>query len=331
MPKIRVKNIDVFTTKPFSGNPAGVIPEADGLDTADMKRIAAELNLAECCYIQRPDSAESAFKVRFFTQSVELDLSSHALIAACFVAIEEGRVALQSGVTETHCDTRMGSVPLDIYFDANAGGTGSAPSKDEVPVSCSNGQTGLLRRIMIHQRRDKIKSTNIPIPELAGILGIDEHEIRGTGLPLEILTHGMKQLVIPIMHQDTMLSMRPDLIKLNLLNKRYDIQTNDLFTLEALNADAALYSRTFSPAIGLWEDVGSGSGAGSIAAYLARHGALHPGSIIVEQGSDRDNLARIFVEVGENDGSVIPLRIGGLAVTSIEQNIVLEGETVTVE
>jgi predicted PhzF superfamily epimerase YddE/YHI9 len=329
MSKITVKKIDVFTTKPFAGNPAGVIADADSLDTADMKRIAAELNLAECCYIQRPDSADSCFKVRFFTQSVELDLSSHALIAACFVAMEEGRVELQNGLTEIHCDANIGSVPLDIYFDES--GTSGSPSRDVVPLSCRNGQSGVLRRIMIHQLRDNVKTADIPIPELARILGIDEHEIRGTGLPLEILTHGMQQLVIPIMHQDTVLSMQPDLIKLGLLNKRYGIQTNDLFTLEALNPDAALYSRTFSPAIGLWEDVGSGSGVGSIAAYLARHGVLHPGSIVVEQGADRDNLVRIFVDIGENDGSTIPLRIGGLAVTSIEQEISLDGEKVIIE
>jgi PhzF family phenazine biosynthesis protein len=82
MPKIRVKKIDVFTTKPFSGNPADVIGDADSLDTADMKRIAAELNLAECCFVQRPDSSDSSFKVWFFTQSVELDLGSHVFIAA---------------------------------------------------------------------------------------------------------------------------------------------------------------------------------------------------------------------------------------------------------
>jgi predicted PhzF superfamily epimerase YddE/YHI9 len=331
MSKIAVKQIDVFTTKPFSGNPAGVIPGADGLDTADMQRIAAELNLAESCFIQKPESAESSFKVRFFTQSVELDLSSHALIAACFAALEEGSVALQSGVTEIRCDTKIGGVPLEIHFDAGTVDPDATPSQDEVLLSCRNGQTGKLRRIMIHQLRNDIRSADIPMPELAGILGIDEHEIKGMGLPLEVFTHGLKQLVIPIMHRETLVSMRPDLIKLNLLNKRYDVQTNDLFTLEAMSSDSIAYSRTFSPAIGLWEDLGSGSGAGSIAAYLARHHVLHPGSVIVEQGTDSEHLVRIFVDVGENDGATIPLRIGGLAVTCLEQEISLEGEMVMVE
>jgi PhzF family phenazine biosynthesis protein len=328
MSKITVKKIDVFTTRPFAGNPAGVIADADALDTADMRRIAEELNLAECCYIQRADSVDGSFKVRFFTQSVELDLSSHALIAACFVAVEEGRVTLQSGCTEIRCDTKLGSMPLDIHFDLHVDRT---DSQDEVYLSCRNGQSGVLRRIMIHQLRDNIRSCDVPIPDIARILGIDEHEIRGTGLPLEIYSHGLTQLVIPVIHQDTLFSMQPDLIKLNMLNKRYGIQTNDLFTLEPISPDAAVYSRTFSPAIGLWEDVGSGSGVGSIAAYLARHGVLHPGPIVIEQGTDRENLVRIFVDIEENDGSTIPLRIGGLAVTSIEQEISLEGEKVTIE
>ena len=129
---------------------------------------------------------------------------------------------------------------------------------------------------MIQQKRDDIRPAAIPIKELAGILGFDPHEITATGLPLEILGHGLKQLMIPVMHRNTLLELEPDLVKLNLLNKRYDVQTNDLFTLEAVSGDAVVFSRTFSPAIGLWEDPGSGSGVASIGAYLV-HRAVKRG------------------------------------------------------
>ena len=87
MSKIDVKKIDVFTINPFSGNPAGVITAADGLSGDDMQRIAEVLNLAECSFVQTGGGSGCDFRVRFFTQSTELELSSHALIAACFAMI----------------------------------------------------------------------------------------------------------------------------------------------------------------------------------------------------------------------------------------------------
>ncbi|UCF05871.1 MAG: PhzF family phenazine biosynthesis protein [bacterium] len=329
MRSIEVKKIDVFTMKPFCGNPAGIITMGDGLTTEDMHRIAAELNLAECAFVMSPNSSKSAFRVRFFTQCVELDLSSHALIAACFGVIEDRRLPLHHGITSIQFDTRIGSVPLDIYIDVKDESTDNIMSTDGVHITCADGNSGILRRMMIHQKRDNIQRADIPVPDLANILGVDKQEILGTGLPLEILTYGLRQLVIPMMHQEILLNLKPDLIKLNLLNQQYDIQTNDIFTLEPVSQDATAFSRTFSPSIGLWEDVGSGSGTGSIAAYLIRHAVLVPGPMIIEQGNERDRLARIFIEVGEPQGLNIPLTVGGLAVTSIVQNLKYDAGTVT--
>jgi PhzF family phenazine biosynthesis protein len=330
MREIEVKKIDVFTTRPFCGNPAGIITMADGLTLEDMQRIAAVLNLAECSYVMMPDTPDSIFRVRFFTQSVELDLSSHSLIAACFGVLEEGRIPLQHGITSVQFDTNIGQVPLDIYFDSQPGSMNGSSEQEGVPLTCRNGVSGTLRRMTTHQKRDNIRHADIPVAELASILGVDVHEITGTGLPLEILTHGLKQLIIPMMHQETLLNLKPDLIKLNLMNKRYDIQTNDICTLEPVSPDASVFSRTFSPSIGLWEDVGSGSGCGSICAYLVRHGVINPGPIIVEQGSDPDCLARIYIEVDKPDGNDIALRVGGLAVTSFMQTVNFDTDKISV-
>ena len=46
----------------------------------------------------------------------------------------------------------------------------------------------------------------------------------------------------------------------------------------------AAYARAFSPTIGLWEDSATGTAAGPLAAYLARKGLLHGGTLTVEQG-----------------------------------------------
>ena len=132
------------------------------------------------------------------------------------------------------------------------------------------------------------------------------------------------------MKQDTLVNLHPDLIKLSILNREYDIHTNEIFTLESINPDSSVYTRSFSPAVGLWEDAASGSGTGSIAAYLVRHGLLNAGNIIIESGSYRDFPPRVFIEIDEPVESEISLRVGGLAVTSIVQSINIDAGTVTV-
>ena len=38
--------VDVFTDRPFAGNPLAVFPDADGLTAAQMQAIASEMNLS---------------------------------------------------------------------------------------------------------------------------------------------------------------------------------------------------------------------------------------------------------------------------------------------
>ena len=80
MQDILMKQIDVFTTTPFAGNPAGVIIEGEALPAEAMQAIAAETNLSEIAFITLPTHEEALCRIRFFTQSEEFDLSGHALI-----------------------------------------------------------------------------------------------------------------------------------------------------------------------------------------------------------------------------------------------------------
>ena len=45
---------DVFTDRPFAGNPLSIVLGADDLDPAAMQIIAREFNLSETIFVQRP-------------------------------------------------------------------------------------------------------------------------------------------------------------------------------------------------------------------------------------------------------------------------------------
>ena len=159
-----------------------------------------------------------------------------------------------------------------------------------------------------------------PISEIASTLEIPESEITMTGLPVEIVFNGVCQLVIPVRSSKTLAAMRPDLIKLKLLNLKLGVQTTDIFTTDALNDDCICYSRHFSPAMGMWEDLGSGAGGSSIAAYMLRHGVITSQAAVMEQGPETDKLSRVHIDVRETNGQAIAVQVGGLAVTSMTRS-----------
>ena len=87
---IPIYQVDAFSERPFSGNPAAVClldaPRPDDW----MQNVAGEMNLSETAFV-RP--LENGFSLRWFTPSVEVDLCGHATLAAAHVLWEAGRLA----------------------------------------------------------------------------------------------------------------------------------------------------------------------------------------------------------------------------------------------
>ena len=80
--KQKIYQVDAFTDKLFSGNPAAVCPLEKWLDNETMQNIATENNLAETAfYVKNGDQ----YEIRWFTPAVEVDLCGHATLAAAFV------------------------------------------------------------------------------------------------------------------------------------------------------------------------------------------------------------------------------------------------------
>ncbi|MDD3642387.1 MAG: PhzF family phenazine biosynthesis protein [Candidatus Krumholzibacteria bacterium] len=328
MRELTLKQIDVFSTTPFCGNPALVCSDAGGLSVEDMRRIAAEMNILESTFVSPPESIVSEYRVRSFTPSEEYDFSGHAMIATCFCLVEDGLVNLTDGVTRIAIETNAGVMPVDFHFEAGEDKYRRA-GQDEVPLS-SRGRAGVLRRIMINRTIREFDSVGTSPAEIASILGISEHDIVRSGLPVEIVFNGVRQLLVPVDGARAVASMSPDLIKLRLLNQRLGAKTTDVFSLDTLHEGCVSYSRHFSPAMGMWEDLGSGAGASSIAAYLLRHGVVSARAMVMEQGPEEDKLSRVHVEVKDGESGGIDVKVGGLAVTSMTRRAVIDLDTVTV-
>ena len=80
--KLKLYQVDAFTDKVFSGNPAAVCPLESWLKDDLMQKIAMENNLAETAfYVKNGD----AYEIRWFTPTIEVDLCGHATLGSAYV------------------------------------------------------------------------------------------------------------------------------------------------------------------------------------------------------------------------------------------------------
>lgn len=84
--QLEIFQVDAFSSVPFGGNPAAVIPLQQWLPDDVLQRIAEENNLSETAYFVRNGEA---FDLRWFTPAVEVDLCGHATLAAAWVLFEQ--------------------------------------------------------------------------------------------------------------------------------------------------------------------------------------------------------------------------------------------------
>jgi PhzF family phenazine biosynthesis protein len=98
--------VDAFASRPFTGNPAGVVPLETWLDDASMQRIAFENGISETAFFVRTGPARC--HLRWFTPACEVDLCGHATLAGAFVLFMQLGLA---GETVTF-DSRSG--PLAV-------------------------------------------------------------------------------------------------------------------------------------------------------------------------------------------------------------------------
>jgi PhzF family phenazine biosynthesis protein len=80
--KLPMYQVDAFTSRVFSGNPAAVCPLQKWLEHDLLQAIAQENNLSETAFFVRD---KDGYHIRWFTPVAEVDLCGHATLASAFV------------------------------------------------------------------------------------------------------------------------------------------------------------------------------------------------------------------------------------------------------
>jgi PhzF family phenazine biosynthesis protein len=122
MAQLRFKQVDVFTDKPFRGNPVAVVIGGEELDTATMQRIAGWTNLSETTFLLKSSKAD--YKLRIFTPRKELPFAGHPTLGSAHAALESGFVPRKKKLVQ---ECGAGLIELSVEEDGRIFLKGPAP------------------------------------------------------------------------------------------------------------------------------------------------------------------------------------------------------------
>jgi trans-2,3-dihydro-3-hydroxyanthranilate isomerase len=288
----RFYTLDVFTTTRFEGNPLAVFTDGDGLSDNAMQAIAREMNLSETVFVQKPTEDNALARLRIFTTREELKLAGHPVIGTWFLLAELGVVPAQEGAVHVLQQTRAGVLPVEIRF------------KDGRP-----------QRVTMTQMEARFKPLKVKTAALAKALGLSPRDFDPSMEPGCVST-GVFNLMVPLRNRTAL-----GKIEMNMSELRRLIGKNATMAYcFALNGNGKAFTRGMLP-WELYEDAATGSAAGSLGAFLVKHGKLATGNTLnIQQGVEMGRPSQIEVQVTQSEKKLIP-RVGGAAVRVFEGTI----------
>lgn len=285
----RYFTLDVFTANRFEGNPLAVFTDGDGLSVDQMQIIARELNLSETVFVQKPTDDRALARLRIFTTNQELKLAGHPVIGTWFLLAELGVVPAQEGGVHVLQQTGAGILPVEIRF------------KDGRP-----------QRVTMTQTEAAFKPAKIKKAALAKALGLSPKDL-ASGLEPECVSTGIYNLMVPLKNRAALSKLEMNATEL----RRLTGKNATMAYCFALGGNCKAFTRGMLP-WDQYEDAGTGSAAGSLGAYLVKHGKLSSGQTLsILQGVEMGRPCQIEVEISTKGKKLIP-RVSGAAVRVFE-------------
>ena len=288
----RFYTLDVFTNTRFEGNPLAVITDGDGLSDDMMQAIAREMNLSETVFVQKPTEDNALARLRIFTTREELRLAGHPVVGTWFLLAELGVVPAQEGGVHVTQQTGAGLLPVEIRF------------KDGRP-----------QRVTMTQTEATFRPIKVNKKALAAALGLAAKDL-DPKLEPEYVSTGIFNLMVPLRNRAALGKIQMNLSELHqLLGKNGAIAY-----CFVCGSDGKAFSRGMCP-WEVYEDPATGSAAGSLGAYLVKHGRLSAAhTLSILQGEEMGRPSHIEVEVTQKGKRLVP-RVSGAAVRVFEGTI----------
>jgi trans-2,3-dihydro-3-hydroxyanthranilate isomerase len=304
MPALRFVQVDVFTETPFCGNPLAVILEGQGLTGEQMQALAREMNLSETTFVLPSTDAAAHARIRIFTPQLELPFAGHPVLGTSYVLVTEGLIPPRQGSFEIGLELGIGVLPVEI--------------------ACTDG---VVTQVTMTQQAPQFLAVlpTADVKMLADGLGLDPQDILATGLPAQLVSTGIPQLMVPVRSLAAVQAIKLELGHLHTICQRYETHSIYAFTRETVTPSADVHSRLFAPLAGVLEDPATGSASGALGAYLVQHRVVGGDAPVVhlenEQGYELRRPSRIFIEVARAGTTISRVRVGGRVVKVLDGTV----------
>ena len=298
--KYKVYQVDAFTTKKFSGNPASVVSNAAGLTENQMQDIAREMNNSETAFILPSANKNYDIEIRYFTPTTEVPICGHATIAAHYVRASEAK-AINSRVIYK---TRAGILPADILKIRNGHKIVMTQGKIEFGEIIDGNSKKILMQALQLKKED-----------------LDNR------CPIQIVSTGHSKVMIGIKKSEKLNSISPDLQALKELSKNIGCNGYFVFTFDSKDFNILTNGRMFAPAIGINEDPVTGNANGPLGAYIVHHKLVRNNGkefhFKAKKGEAIRRTGTVDVNVKILNGKPIEVKISGNAVIVFKTEIKL--------
>jgi trans-2,3-dihydro-3-hydroxyanthranilate isomerase len=270
MNSYRYRIVDVFTEVPLEGNALAVFPNAAGLDTQHMQKIARELNLSETTFVVPSNRPDCAVGVRIFTPTREMLFAGHPTIGTSFVLLEEGIVP--PNTEHFVLDEKVGSVPIRV-------------EKEQRPFIW-------LRTPPIHE--GKLFDRTV----CAKVLGLQVDDL----LPAvpQLLSAGNPTVFIGVKDKEAVDRAWLDSLGSATVRTLNGGNSEPLCVFVFTPTPEGAYSRMFAPEHGVAEDPATGSSTGPLAVFMLKHGLVARAAgtrFVSEQGTKMQRRSRLHVQL----------------------------------
>src|SRR5438128_2110196 len=276
--------VDVFSSTPFGGNQLAVLPEAAGISTEGMQKIAREFNFAETTFVLPKKGPANTYRVRIFTPRTELDVAGHPSVGTACALVMKQHVGPGDPI-RLILEENIGPVTVDVARrNGEFHGTLTLSGNIEAP-------------------------TGAPSPtDLAAILSIEPAEVSqvffaGVGVPFCFAQLNSHEVV--------------DRAAINrsawaaTLSRAWS--PHIYFFAGNLQDSGELYARMWAPAMGIEEDVATGAACAALVGAMASKpdfgGTAY--RLSIQQGVSMGRRSEIDAEARKSDDVVTSVSVGG--------------------
>jgi len=244
--KVQFRLVDAFAEKPLTGNPAGVVLDADGLTTEEMQAIAREVNASETAFILGGNDLHTPPRLRWFTPAAEVRFCGHATLAAAHAWAETLGPGALLGRPEWRARFQTAAGELTI-----------------VPEIVSEENSNVVWWLEMPDPGLRPDNTN-PM-KLTTLLGLSPDDV-DAGVPL--MRTRDEDVILLVKTWRALVEAQPDFHRLARFSERQRIRGVCVATLETLSDFVHVVSRFFAPSCGVDEDPVTGSVHGPLAVLL---------------------------------------------------------------